>query len=554
MCRQSTLVQISKAMPDNKNIMPVEEPHSSPKTRNKTSQLRLYFLLPLLLVILGAVAIIVTLTYLRQQHGIELSVAQLRTQASRLYEESLRREVSAMHTVMGTLARDEILRKALERKDRQTLLARATPIFNDMKSNFRITHLYFTGPDHVNLLRVHQPQRYGDVIEHAVMRKAERSDNIEYGLEVGALGMFALRLVSPWHDPITRELLGFVELGMEIDGVLESVHNLSGLDIYVFIKKDQAQRKDWEDGMRAVSRKPEWDRFRDVVLSPQTPHDLPVALEKYLAQPGVIGGSAAVEMTCDGHPCQTTSLPLLDAAGRNLADMVLVMDTSQQVAEARKAVLNDGAVSAAGGAAVFALCFWLAGYAGRRMPRAEQVALQEHTDHDELTGLPKRGTFNAMLKEEISRAQRYRRPLSLLMVDIDHFRRVNDEYGDVVGDHVLKSLAPILQKSLRPADRACRYGGEEFILILPETGEASAREVAERLREAVEKFTFWDGSGRAVMITVSIGVAMLTERSATPQELVNAVNTALHAAKEGGRNRVCFYGKTACDPGEEQVS
>jgi diguanylate cyclase (GGDEF)-like protein len=259
-------------------------------------------------------------------------------------------------------------------------------------------------------------------------------------------------------------------------------------------------------------------------------------------------------MTCDGHPCQAASLPLVDAAGRNLADMVLVMDTSQQVAEARKAVLNDGAVSAAGGAAVFALCFWLTGYLGRRMPRTEQVALQEHADYDELTGLPKRSTFNAMLKEEISRAQRYRRPLSLLMVDIDHFRRVNDAHGNVVGDHILKSLAPILQKSLRPADRACRYGGEEFILILPETGEASAREVAERLREAVEKFTFRDGDGRPVMITVSIGAAMLAERAATPQELVNAVTTALYAAKEGGRNRVCFYGATACDPEEGQVS
>lgn len=539
-------------MPDNKNTTPAGEPSGTLKTGNKTRQLRLYFLV-LLLVILGAVAIIVTLTYLRQQHGIELGVAQLRTQASRLYEESLRREVSTMHTVMSTLERDEILRKALERGDRQTLLARATPIFNDMKSNFRITHLYFTGPDHVNLLRVHQPQRYGDVIDHAAMRKAERSDNIEYGIEVGALGMFALRLVSPWHDPFTRELLGFVELGMEIDGVLESVHNLSGLDIYVFIKKDQAQRKDWEDGVRAMGRTPEWDRFRDVVLSPQVPHDLPVALEKYLAQPGLIGSSAIVKMTCDGHPCQATSLPLLDAAGRNLADMVLVVDTSQQVAEARKAVLNDGAVSAAGGAAVFALCFWLAGYAGRRMPRTGQAALQEHADHDELTGLYNRRTFESLLKEEIVRAQRYRRPLSVLMVDIDHFRRVNDAQGRAVGDHVLKSLAPILQKPLRPTDRACRYGGEEFILILPETGEASAREVAERLREAVEKFTFRDENGRPVMITVSIGAAMLAEHSATPHELVNAVNTALYAAKEGGRNRVCFYGEAAGDPGVGQV-
>ena len=249
-------------------------------------------------------------------------------------------------------------------------------------------------------------------------------------------------------------------------------------------------------------------------------------------------------MTCNGRRCQALLLPLVDAAGRSVAEMVLLADISQQVAEARQVVMIGSAASVVSGAVLFALFYWLVGRIGRRIECDEQM-LQELASRDGLTGLYNHRMFYSMLDEEIARTQRYKRPLALLILDIDHFKRVNDTYGHVAGDRILTGMAQLLQQTVRQEDRVCRYGGEEISVIMPETGVQTAIQTAERVRAAVEQVVFKDDSGQEIRVTASIGVAALPEQAATLQELVNAADTALYAAKEGGRNRVCRYEKHA---------
>ena len=156
--------------------------------------------------------------------------------------------------------------------------------------------------------------------------------------------------------------------------------------------------------------------------------------------------------------------------------------------------------------------------------------------------------FYSLLEDEIARTLRYQRPVSMLMLDIDHFKRVNDTYGHVAGDRILEGLARVLEQTVRQGDRVCRYGGEEIGVILPETDMQTAVNAAERLRAAAEQAVFKDDSGQEIKITVSIGVAALPEQAATLPELVNMADAALYAAKEGGRNRVCLYEKPASHP------
>jgi len=147
-------------------------------------------------------------------------------------------------------------------------------------------------------------------------------------------------------------------------------------------------------------------------------------------------------------------------------------------------------------------------------------------------------TFQERLSQEIARADRYNRPLSVLMIDVDHFKVYNDTYGHPQGDIVLQDLARLLREMSRTSDTVARYGGEEFAIILPETDSVGAQKISQRLCEQVERYPF---PGKDLMpggaLTISIGVA--THASAGSKDaLLQAADTALYTAKREGRNRV----------------
>ncbi|MDR1996628.1 diguanylate cyclase [Azonexus sp.] len=169
-----------------------------------------------------------------------------------------------------------------------------------------------------------------------------------------------------------------------------------------------------------------------------------------------------------------------------------------------------------------------------------QVALQEQAVRDGLTGLHNRRYLDGILEREVSRARREGSPLSLVMLDIDHFKRVNDTYGHQAGDEVLRVLAATLQADIRAEDTACRYGGEEFLVLLPNMPLTAAIERAEGWRRAVETLTVEHG-GVAVTCTISLGVAAYPEHGTTPDDLTRCADLALYRAKAAGRNRVLAY-------------
>lgn len=163
---------------------------------------------------------------------------------------------------------------------------------------------------------------------------------------------------------------------------------------------------------------------------------------------------------------------------------------------------------------------------GLRVSKEKSAAI-----HDPLTGLGNRRAFDSALNHELARMKRTGGPVSLIMCDIDHFKKVNDALGHQTGDLVLKEMAEIIKTSCREMDVPARFGGEEFVILLPDTSLEGAALAAERLRAAVEAHAF-PGAGH---VTVSLGVAQTSEH---PEELVNQSDQAMYAAKRGGRNRV----------------
>jgi len=170
--------------------------------------------------------------------------------------------------------------------------------------------------------------------------------------------------------------------------------------------------------------------------------------------------------------------------------------------------------------------------------RALHQELKYQAQNDYLTGLSNRRRFMELAEQELVRTTRYRKQLSIFMVDIDYFKKVNDTYGHKTGDVVLQQLSETLRSTLREIDVIGRLGGEEFAVLLPETALSEATEVAERLRERVAEQEIVLETGMPLHFTVSIGVACLQQKNSNIDMLLNLADEALYKAKEGGRNRV----------------
>jgi len=167
--------------------------------------------------------------------------------------------------------------------------------------------------------------------------------------------------------------------------------------------------------------------------------------------------------------------------------------------------------------------------------------VQELTVIDEHTGLYNARHLKAMLEAEVRRANRFRHPVSVVFIDVDHFKHVNDGHGHLVGSSVLKELGGRLRQHLRSTDVPTRYGGDEFAVILPETDPEAAMRAAERWRQALAEVPFAQEHGLALKITGSFGVATMPDHALNAEELLRAADAAMYRAKAAGRDRVIRY-------------
>ena len=225
-------------------------------------------------------------------------------------------------------------------------------------------------------------------------------------------------------------------------------------------------------------------------------------------------------------PRSLAVLPLADPTGEVVGVLALWSSRDEELRQDGQAVLET-----------------IAPYAALQLRHALQYGtLQHQVLEDALTGLRNRRAFDARLAEESARQERYQRALALLMLDVDHFKAVNDQHGHEAGDEVLRRIAAVLRGSVRSTDVAARYGGEEFAVLMPETGLRQAAEAAERIRAGVAALRL-ASDGQRLDIRVSVGVAAVPESAADARDLVGAADAMLYEAKRAGRDRVRVAGR-----------
>jgi diguanylate cyclase (GGDEF)-like protein len=166
---------------------------------------------------------------------------------------------------------------------------------------------------------------------------------------------------------------------------------------------------------------------------------------------------------------------------------------------------------------------------------------------DELTGTFNNSQFLLLGEREFNRAQRYERPLSVIMFDLDHFKRLNDDYGHIIGDQVLRVVAERCKSNIREVDILGRFGGEEFAVVLPEAGPLDVQRISERLRRDIAKMPISTTAG-PINLTISIGAASITSEIINFKKLIDCADYAVYQAKRRGRNNVYIYDETSIEP------
>jgi PAS domain S-box-containing protein len=253
-----------------------------------------------------------------------------------LFKKQLESEAASLASLLEALARDPRMIEGLRQRDRAALLRDTADLYQLLRERDGITHFYFTGPDRVNLLRVHDPERHGDVIDRVTTRQAERDGRLVWGIELGPLGLFTLRVVRPVFAQ--GRLLGYLELGKEIGHVIRAIAATTKVDIHVLIDKRFLDRGKWRVGNALMGRASDWDRFPDVVLTEST-GPLPAGLiASHRAFHDHEFGRSATLMSWE-QTRRPLFQPLRDAAGREVGEMVLEIDVGEMALQSRQLVL-----------------------------------------------------------------------------------------------------------------------------------------------------------------------------------------------------------------------
>jgi PAS domain S-box-containing protein len=349
------------------------------KASAKPIQRRL--MVPLAAMLVLVVAGFVGLMMVRQKLQMEAADQLAMREAVGDVAHTLSEHAKALMALADFLEHEPGLKEALKARDRDRLLATYGPVQAQLKADYAINHFTFFDSGRMCLLRVHAPERYGDRIDRFTAQQAERTGKTASGIELGLLGTFTLRVVRPVFAGET--LVGYIELGKEIRDILDSINWHMGIDLAVTVRKTFLDRAIWEEGMRRLGRVPDWDRFSDRVLIYSTLSPFPVEFRHRLGAVDRTDGEADNEVVSAGKTWRIMESPLADAAGVEVADLILLHNvTAAKAIHARTMAIAGGGLLVLM-AALFGFLFVLLRRTDQGI-RAQQAELRESEERHRL--------------------------------------------------------------------------------------------------------------------------------------------------------------------------
>ncbi len=293
--------------------------------RDLCSPICLFLLIPFSIIIFLLVGGSTVALLMTQQKDMLQFSQHLMTDADSSLHLSLARKARTISSLEDVLLHDTRLHKDLQAQDWKQLLTIYQPLFQKLRDEYSITHFYFHCPNRVNLLRLHKPEKYGDLIDRHTAREAEQSGKTAWGVELGPLGTFTLRVVQPVH--VDDILVGYLEIGQEIEEILNLISKRLGVELAVSIHKDAVDQQQWEVGMKMLGREGKYDRYKDDVLIYHTLSSFPIECDPYIqGQEKHEHDTSVADVHFDKKSWRIMSHPLKDVSGTEVGELIILHD------------------------------------------------------------------------------------------------------------------------------------------------------------------------------------------------------------------------------------
>ncbi len=418
-----------------------------------------------------------------------------------------------------------------EEKDRcRKLLYRELAEVYQKLLHYNFRQLHFHEKNNRSYLRFHRPDKYGDDLTESRYSVDYVNREKEYirGFEEGTI-FNGYRFVYPLAAG--DEHLGSVEISVSMDAVLRQFRDRFNREAQFVILEKQVRQKVFASEMgNYVSWWIDADYLLDrgilekgILENRITVMDA-VKIKNAITTNRENGLPFCVEIKINSAPRILTFLPIKNFVGENVAYIFVISDSKKFIDQDRYFYFIFAALIT-----LFVLIVVFTMYY-----KCSQKKIVGMATFDSLTKVYARGALMKMVAAEYERYKRYKKSFSLIMVDVDHFKKINDKYGHNAGDLVLSGIASVMKTHVRKSDVIGRYGGEEFLVLLPETQRKDAAAVAEKLRQMIAAHNF-DGIDK---VTVSCGVAEIFEQAQTVEAFIDKADKKLYTAKGEGRNRV----------------
>jgi signal transduction histidine kinase len=345
---------------------------NEPGTQTVDASIRKRVMIPVVAALVLLMAFVVWRYYRLTVDHLSEDIAGVVSSAQTLFHQELENNSETMWALIRFLKKDPVLGKAWLARDREALYRHALPIFREVRSAHQVTHFYFHTPDRSNFLRVHQPSRHGDAIERFTMSSAAEKEKTVAGIELGPMGAFTLRVVSPWF--LDGKLTGYMELGEEIDHITQHLSRMLDIELLFLLDKQNLNRSGWEEGLKMLRRSGNWEEYPGFVVSSSTLDSETLDLESLLVQVSAADrGNPLVTVAVDGRRYGAGAIKLVDAGSRQVGHIIVLKDATEILGSLRAAIVFVGSCIALVGLAL-AACFWI--YLGRLERSRTNVALE----------------------------------------------------------------------------------------------------------------------------------------------------------------------------------
>lgn len=495
----------------------------------------------------AAIFLFVFMLTLRYYHVKAVNEAAFETTEiiERIFNQTLINDYDFMHEVIEILEFDKSLRLALQNGNTEVLTDIAMPHFKRMSHEHRITHFYFHDRDRINIVRLHKPEKYGDLIDRFTILEAEKNESTAYGIELGPLGTFTLRVVTPWY--YENKLAGYIELGEEIEHIIKLIQDITKTEIYVLIYKEFLERENWETGMQMMGRFGNWELFPSYALINRSVNSDIEKMSAGLNEWEMNPIKKDLHFTLDGKNLIATFIPLYDAEKRRVGKILALHDVTEQTSAAKYATVVNAVTGLSLAGLLILLFYSIAAGAEKKMKRsqdrlleeakrrevmqAEHIKELEHLAlHDTLTNLPNRNLLNNRIEHTIKVCKRRKECLGLIVVEILRLHEINDTLGHRNGDYLLQQIGTRLINEFRETDTVARLGTESLGILLPSVNRSFLTQIIKKISHCFElPFIIEDFS---ITIEVSMGVAFSPEHALDAETLIQRADVANRLAKQ----------------------